>query len=147
MKLFVEWKIAKGENSGIIYRANEDNDYDFQSGPEYQLIDDIGYPEKLEDWQRCGADYDMHPPMVNASKPAGEWNTTVIKVVGDHAQYWLNGKKTADFRFWTDDWNKKKAASKWKDDADYGMMKTGYVCLQDHGGGIWFKTIKIKEIR
>lgn len=145
-ELYVVWKIEKAENSGIIYRANEDHDYSFQSGPEYQLIDDVGYPEKIEDYQKSGADYGMYAPMVNAAKPAGEWNTTVIKMTGNHGEYWLNGKKTVDYVIGSDDWEERKEHSKWKDEADYDAMKTGYICLQDHGGGVWFKEIKIKDL-
>ena len=32
------------------------------TGPEYQLIDDKGFAEPLEDWQRCGVDYAMYLP-------------------------------------------------------------------------------------
>jgi len=35
-----EWKIAPTDNSGIIYRATEEFDQAYLSGPEYQVIDD-----------------------------------------------------------------------------------------------------------
>lgn len=58
-----EWKIDKGSNSGVLYHVVEDPKYDaaYLTGPEYQIIDDIGWvPDKLEDWQKTGAAYAMH---------------------------------------------------------------------------------------
>ena len=53
---------------------------------------------------------------------------------------------TACFEAWTTDWNERKANGKWKDAPGYGMAKTGFICLQDHGSEAWFKNIKIKKL-
>jgi hypothetical protein len=145
-ELQIDWKVAKGANSGILYHVLETHNASYETGPEYQLIDDLGYEEKLEDWQKSGADYAMHPPVKITSKPAGEYNHTVIVVNGNHVEHWLNGEKVADFYAWTPDWEKRKKEGKWKDYPDYGMAKTGHIALQDHGGGIWFKNIKIRKL-
>ncbi len=39
-ELELEWKIGKGGNSGIFYRATREYDHIYWSGPEYQLLDD-----------------------------------------------------------------------------------------------------------
>jgi hypothetical protein len=145
-ELTVDWKVGKGANSGIIYRSVEGNGASYETGPEYQLIDDNGYGEKLEDWQKSGSDYAMHPPLKVTAKPVGEYNHTKIIVKGAHAEHWLNGEKVVSFDFWTPEWNELKAKSKWKDAKDYGMAKKGHIALQDHGGGIWFKNIKIRKL-
>jgi len=145
-ELEFDWKVAKGANSGLVYRANEAHPAAYESGPEYQLIDDIGYPDKLQDWQKSGANYDMNAPSQLVSKPAGEYNHSKIVAKGAHVEHWLNGVKVVDTEFWTDAWKKRKTESKWKDEADYGMVKSGHICLQDHGGGIWFKNIKVRKI-
>ncbi len=145
-ELAVDWKIDPKSNSGVIYRANENHDHSYESGPEYQLIDDKGYPGKVEDNQRSGSDYAMHAASSLVTKPVGEYNHTVIKVKGAHVEHYLNGVKVVEFDYWTDDWKKLKDASKWKDKPEYGMLKAGHVCLQDHGGGVWFKNIKIRKI-
>ncbi len=142
--LELDWKIDKSANSGIIYRADENHDAPYESGPEYQLIDDAGYPEKLEDWQKSGADYAMHPPLKLVSKPTGQYNHTRIVVNGAHVEHWLNGQKVVEFEFWTPEWQKLKSEGKWKDEAGYGMVKKGHIDLQDHGGGVWFKNIRLK---
>ncbi|MDF2190829.1 DUF1080 domain-containing protein [Paraflavitalea sp. CAU 1676] len=145
-ELAFDWKIDKGFNSGVIYRVEEGNRATYETGPEYQLIDDEGYPDKLEDWQKSGSDYAMHPPTAIAAKPAGEYNQTRIVVKGAHVEHWLNGKKVVEFDLWTPEWEALKAKSKWKDAKLYGMIKKGHIALQDHGGGIWFKNIKIRPL-
>jgi hypothetical protein len=143
------WKVAKGSNSGVMYHVVENPRYHatYETGPEYQLIDDAGYPDKLEEWQKAGADYAMHLP--NNQKqlmPIGKWNTSKIIFNSGHVEHWLNGKKILEFQAWTDDWNNKKAEGKWKDYPDYGMAKTGHISLQDHGHKTYFKNIRIREL-
>lgn len=145
-ELELDWKLAPQGNSGIIYLVTEDYPASYQSGPEYQLIDDVHFPEKLEDWQKSGANYAMDPPSEIASKPAGEWNHTRIVVNRGHVEHWLNGKKVVDYQLWTEDWKRKKAVGKWKDAPGYGQAKKGYIALQDHGSEAWFKNVRIKEL-
>lgn len=146
-ELSIDWKIAPKKNSGIIYRSTEENGASYESGPEYQLIDDIGYPDKLSDKQLSGANYDMHAPLVKVSKPAGEYNTTKIIVNNAHVEHWLNGSKVAEYELWTPEWQAIKAQSKWRDVKPYGMSKAGHIALQDHGGGVIFKNVKIRKLK
>jgi len=145
-ELQIDWKIAPKENSGIIYMVTEENAASYESGPEYQLIDDIGYPDKLHDKQLTGANYDMNAPSAKVIKPAGEYNHTKIVVNKGHVEHWLNGTKVVDYQLWTPEWEKLKAISKWKDVKTYGMSKQGHIALQDHGGGVYFKNIKLKQL-
>jgi hypothetical protein len=142
----VDWKIEKGSNSGLLYHVLETRKEAYETGPEYQMIDDLGYNGKLENWQKSGADYAMHPPSAPMSKPAGEYNHTLLVVEGSHTTHWLNGKIVADFYAWTPEWDKLKADGKWKDYPDYGISKTGLIDLQNHGGGIWIKNVKIRKL-
>jgi hypothetical protein len=139
--------VDKTSNSGLLYHVLETKKGAYETGPEYQLIDDRGYTEKLEDWQKSGADYAMHPPLQLASKASGQYNHTRLLVNGAHVEHWLNGVKVADFTAWTPEWKKLKSSGKWKDYPDYGNAKSGLIDLQDHGGGIWFKNIKIRKIK
>jgi hypothetical protein len=145
-ELSLEWKISKAGNSGIMYHVTEAYDAPYLSGPEYQLIDDEGFPEKLEDWQKTAADYAMYPTTSRPTKPVGEYNVTRIVVNGSHREHWLNGVKVLEFEAWTDDWIIRKNTGKWKDAPVYGMLKSGYIALQDHGSEIWFRNIKIKKL-
>ncbi len=145
-KLVFDWKISKGGNSGLLYLVTEQYPSSHQTGPEYQLIDDIGYPGKLENWQKAGANYAMNPPELDATLPAGKWNHTVIIVNRGHVEHWLNGKRVVTCEMWTEAWNKAKAEGKWKDYPGYGISKKGHIALQDHGGETWFKNIKIQVL-
>ncbi|WP_143308083.1 3-keto-disaccharide hydrolase [Chitinophaga vietnamensis] len=146
-ELYVDWRLAPQGNSGILYMVTEQYDAPYLSGPEYQLIDDKGFPEKLEDWQKTGANYAMNPPLVAASNPIGEWNHTRIIVNKGHVEHWLNDKKVVEYELWTDEWKKHKAEGKWKDAKGYGMSKKGHIVLQDHGSEAWFVNIKLKELK
>lgn len=145
-ELSIDWKIASGGNSGIMYHVTEEYDAAYLSGPEYQLIDDEGFPEKLEDWQKTAADYAMYNVTSRPTKPVGQYNNSKIVFNKGHVEHWLNGVKVLEFEAWSDDWHKRKAAGKWKEEKGYGMSKTGHICLQDHGSEIWFKNIKIKPL-
>ena len=145
-ELQLDWKLAPKGNSGIIYLASEEFDAAYLSGPEYQLIDDENFPEKLEGWQKTGANYAMGSPLVAAANPVGEWNHTKIIVNKGHVEHWLNGQKTAEYEIGSADWKKAKATGKWKDAKGYGETKKGHIDLQDHGSEAWFRNIKIKEL-
>jgi hypothetical protein len=144
--LSIDWKISPRGNSGIIYLVKEDYQAAYMSGPEYQVIDDKNFPEKLEDWQKVAANYAMDPAPLAEPNPAGEWNHTRIVVNKGHVEHWLNGKKVVEYELWTDEWKAKKMNGKWKDAPGYGLSKKGHIALQDHGSEAWFKNIKIKEL-
>jgi hypothetical protein len=145
-ELSVDWKISKKGNSGIMYHVTEEYNAAYLTGPEYQLIDDEGFPEKLEEWQKTGADYAMYTTTSRPVNPVGEYNNSKIVFNKGHVEHWLNGVKVVEFEAWSDDWNHRKATGKWKDAKAYGMAKTGFICLQDHGSETWFKNIKIKPL-
>lgn len=150
-ELSIDWKISPQGNSGILYHVTEDNDQTYESGPEYQLIDNKGFPEKIEEYQKTAANYAMQAPSVDATKEPGQWNHTIIIVNKGHVEHWLNGKKIVEYEMWSDTWKQQKAAGKWKDVAAYGAAKTGHIALQaSHSGventGICFRNIKIKVL-
>lgn len=146
-ELAFEWKIAPTDNSGVIYRATEEFDQPYLSGPEYQVIDDKGYPDKLTPTQTSGSNYDMHAaPDDKPINPPGEWNTGRIVVKGNHAEHWLNGTKVVEYEFNSPEWKKLKDGSKWKDAKGYGASSKGHIDLQDHGGEVWYRNIMIKTL-
>lgn len=144
--LVLEWKISPGGNSGVFFNVVEDpKKYPtvYATGPEYQLVDDVGFPEKLEDWQKSAANYGMHPASRSVLKPVGQYNLTRIRVNKGHVEHWLNGVKVVDYQLWTPEWENKVKTGKWKDFPGYGRAKRGRIGLQDHGNQIWFRNIKI----
>jgi len=147
-ELSLEWKIAPQSNSGIFYHVNEKiGTAIYESGPEYQLIDDKGWPDKLRDDQYSGANYGMHAPKNAVVKDVNDWNQARIIVDGAHVQHYLNGVKVVDYQLWDNDWKLLKEKGKWKDYPYYGMARKGQIGLQDHGGLAQFRNMKIKVIK
>src|SRR5689334_8546807 len=73
-ELTLEWNIAAGGNSGIFYRASEDDSEIYWSAPEMQVLDDAKHPDGQSRLTAAGADYDIYPSPAGVVKPAGEWN-------------------------------------------------------------------------
>lgn len=142
-----EWKISAQGNSGVMYKVTEEFDEPYLSGPEYQLLDDVGYPGKIEEWQKTAANYGMHTAPEAKPKLVGEWNTSKIVADGNHVEHWLNGTKVVEYELGSEEWKKIKSTSKWNEAAGYGAAKKGHIALQDHGGEVWFRDIRITEIR
>lgn len=144
-----DWKISEGGNSGVFYHVVEDPKYKapYYTGPEYQVIDQIGFAQPLEKWQSVGADYAMtEPDFEGVVKPAGEWNSSKIVFSTKGSTYWLNGKKTVEFVPYSEEWLANRNSGKWNDFPDYCIAKKGLIALQDHGDAVWFKNIKIRSL-
>jgi hypothetical protein len=148
-ELSLEWNLSNKGNSGIFYHVLEGPQYHaaYETGPEYQLIDDAGWPDKLEAWQQTGADYAMTPPVKDKNlKPTGEWNQSRIIYNNGHVEYWLNGEKVVEFQAYSPQWNELKMAGKWKDFPGYAISKKGHLGLQNHGSGVKFRNIKVRKL-
>lgn len=145
-ELRFEWKISKGGNSGVIYRSRDKREACWQTGPEYQVLDDASYPETLQDGTSAGACYAVYPVTKEASKPAGEWNEARIVIKGKHVDHYLNGVKTCSYDFGSADFRKRVAASKFAEYPDFGTYKTGYIVLQNHGNEVEYRDIRIRKL-
>lgn len=147
--LSLEYKMDTAANSGVIFQIREDTvyKYPYETGPEYQIIDEANWPGKLEDWQTAGANYAMYPPKVKPVKPVGEWNHAFIVVNGNHVWHFLNGELTAEYEKYSDEWKKLRESGKWANYPDYGKYDEGRISLQNHGTRVWFRNIKIKELQ
>jgi hypothetical protein len=149
-----EWKLGAHGNSGVMYHVVESPEYNaaYETGPEYQLIEDDdfrdenGDPYPLEEWQKTAADYAMYLPNDQKQVNLRDWNSSEIVFTPEKAEYWLNGKKVLEFVPWSEDWYERRNSGKWDEYPDYGLAKTGKLCLQDHGSKVWFRNIKIKEL-
>ena len=140
--------MEKGTNSGIIYQVKEDSKYKFpyETGPEFQLIDQANWPDSLKDWQICGANYAMYPPKSLPTKPFGEWNQLMLVVNGNHVTQIINGVIVVEFDKYTPEWKKLLESGKWAAFPDWGKFDEGNVSLQNHGTQIWFRNIKMKRL-
>jgi len=146
--LSLEYKLTKAANSGIMYQVKEDTIYKFpyETGPEFQVIDHEGWPDKLEDWQINGANYAMYPPKAKPYKPVGEWNHAMLVVNGNKVTQILNGQIVVEYEKYSDEWNKLRNSGKWANFPDWGKFDEGHIALQNHGTKVWYRNIKLKEL-
>lgn len=145
-ELAFDWKIDTAQNSGVMFRVTEEYEVPYATGPEYQVIDEAGYPSPLKDTQMAAANYDMHPAANKTVHAPGQWNSARLVVNGSHVEHWLNGSKVVEYELWSPEWKNMVANCKWKDFPGYGQAKKGHIDLQDHGGEVWFRNVMIKPL-
>jgi hypothetical protein len=145
--LKLEWKIAEGGNSGIIFGVHEDPSFDqtYLTGIEMQILDDAKAEDNKLATHRAGALYDMKAPS-SPAKPAGEWNKVEIKKSNGHITFWLNGKKVIETQIGGPEWQDMLNKSKFKTWKGFAAYPKGHIALQDHGAVVSFRNITIKEL-
>jgi hypothetical protein len=142
-ELRLDWKIAPGGNSGIMYRVNEHADMAPVNGPEYQLLDDANAPDGRNPLTTAGSCYALYKPSQKVVKPANEWNTARIVCKGNHVEHWLNGVKIVEYELGSADWNQRVKNSKFADWQGFATYRKGHIVFQDHGFVVAFRNIRI----
>jgi len=145
-ELDFDWKIAPGGNSGVLYRVSEASGAPFDSGPEYQILDNRGEINGRNPLTAAASCYAVYAVTADASKPAGEWNAARIVVRGNHVEHWLNGVKVVDYELGSDDWKNRVGASKFTYMPLYGQMPWGHIDLQDHGAAVEYRHMAIERL-
>jgi cytochrome c len=148
-ELSIEWKIAPCGNSGIIFNVVEAPEYQYvwQTGPEMQVLDNACHPDAKIEKHRAGNLYDLIASPTESVKPATEWNVAKIISNKGNLELWLNGVLQVKTTMFTPEWETMIKGSKFKDMPGFGKSKKGKISLQDHGDLVWYRSIKIKEIK
>jgi len=160
-ELQLDYRISEGGNSGLMFHVTEDSEKPWHSGPEVQIIDNA----KGKDPQHAGWLYQLYQPLnanwarqieqaaglnppevVDATRPAGEWNHLDVRVAPGGGVVCLNGVKYYDFRLGTPEWDELVAKSKFATFPRFGKAGKGHLCLQDHGDEVAFRSIKVREL-
>ena len=123
-KLHVEYRVGKDSNSGIGLRGRY----------EVQILEDYGKPPGKHS---NGALYSRVAPAVNASKPAGEWQTYDIRLVGRQVTVVLNDQKIIDKQ-------EIEGLTAIAGNADEG--KPGPIILQGDHGPVEFRNIVLTPL-
>ncbi|MBQ8438188.1 MAG: DUF1080 domain-containing protein [Alistipes sp.] len=161
-ELELEWKVAKGSNSGIFILAQEvkkeDGTYEpiYISSPECQVLDNENHPDARlgKDGNRMSSSlYDMIPAKPQNSKPHGEWNKVKILCYKGTVVHYQNDEPVVEYHLWTPQWTEMLQASKFSEEkwpVAFNLLNNcggenheGYIGLQDHGDDVWFRNIKV----
>lgn len=150
--LKVDFKITEGANSGIKYFVDPDMNKGEGSaiGCEFQILDDLRHPDAklgVNGNRTLGSLYDLIPAPTDKPFDIQAWNTAMVVVQGHHVEHWLNGVKLLEYERGNQMWDAFVDYSKYKNWPDFGNRTQGNILLQDHGDEVWFKNIKILELR
>jgi cytochrome c len=144
--LVLEWKASPGGNSGIFYRVDDSKGAPYDSGPEYQILDNARHGDGRSPLTSAGSVYALYGADQKLARPAGEWNLSRIRVQGSTVQHWLNGFLIKEYELGSADWKAEVAKSKFRGNPRFGASPRGKIVLQDHGQRISFRSIKIKSL-
>jgi len=142
-----EWRLAPGANGGLKYNLPDPKK---GLGCEYQLLDEDKHADAKANagTRTTGGLYDVLPPATDRKlHPPGEWNQSRIVVKGNHVEHWLNGAKTVEFEFGSEELKKAIEKSKFKNAPGWGVKTKSPILLQDHGDELSFRNLKIRTPR
>jgi hypothetical protein len=142
-----QWKLAAKGNSGVKYLVQKFDEWTNAAGRqararglEYQIYDDSAAGEGAGDpAKQCGALYGIRAATAQAARPLGEFNESRIVVRRARVEHWLNGVKIVDFS--TTDPAVRVVLARYAARAE--AVPEGYLSLQNHGGLVWFRDLKV----
>jgi hypothetical protein len=144
--LELEWKVAPGGNSGVMYDVSESEKETYFTGPEMQVLDDDLHADGKNPKTSAGALYALVAPVGKTLKPVGEFNRARIVKRGNHVEHWLNGKKVVEYELGSPELAKLIADSKFKDMPRFAKEGQGHIALQHHGQEVWYRNIRIRAL-
>ena len=128
--LDLEFKFNAKGNSGVFMHVGDLKDH-VKSGFEVQILDTYG--KKNVGNHDCGGVIGAAAPSKNMVKPAGQWNRYIITLKDQQLQVILNGEQIIDLNI---------SKSEIKD-----RPTKGYISFQDEAKRIWYRNVRIKELK
>jgi hypothetical protein len=144
--LALEWRVAYGGNSGILYGVSEVMPHTWQSGPEMQLLDDAHHADGQTPETTAGALYGMMAPWCKVVQPPGGFNTARLVVHGSQVEHWLNEALVLAYDLNSATFAAAVARSKFKDLPGFARAACGHIALQHHGDVVWFRHLCIRHL-
>ncbi len=149
--LTLEWKVAKGGNSGVFVNVQEDSSFaaTFATGLEMQLLDNE-YAEHRHQidsahWAGC-----LYAVTCNGEaskpKPFNTWNKSRIVQKDGKVSFWLNDMLTFEDNVQSEAFQEGIKRSGMKAYASFGKYAAGRIALQNHTDSVAFRNIKIKRL-
>lgn len=147
-EFYIDWKIPPGADSGIYLRG----------APQVQIWDPwdarvgAGKPDPTTpvEWVTqysngrnlgSGGLWNnrrwRNAPLVLADRKPGEWNTFLIRMVGDKVSIWLNDKLVVDRVALENYWDKTGTVP---------LVRADQIELQHHGSELFFRNMYIREL-
>ena len=147
-EFYCDWKIPPGADSGIYLRGT----------PQVQIWDPwdprvkpgADPPANAEEWVKQYANGRnlgsgglwnnkrwRNAPTTLADRKPGEWNTFLIRMVGDKVTIWLNGKLIV---------NRVALENYWDKTGTVPLVRADQIELQHHGSELFFKNLYIREL-
>jgi hypothetical protein len=144
--LDLEWRLARGGNSGILYRVAELLPHTWQSGPEMQLLDDAHHPDGQTPETTAGALYGILAPQRHVGCPSGRFHTARLVVCNSQVEHWLNDELVVTYDLHSTAFMTGVARSKFKDLPGFARAARGHIVLQHHGDVVWFRHLRIRPL-
>ena len=139
-ELEFEWKVAGKCDSGVLYRADEDQ---ISLGVEYQII--VGVKTRVPTGSLC---HIVHPKGKQPQLHPEQWNKSRIIADGKKIQHWLNGNLLLSTVVGNETWKKAVSSGYHKKNPNIGTSPSGRIAFlgRPRNGPISFRNIMIKRL-
>jgi hypothetical protein len=145
-ELTLEWRVARGGNSGILSRVIEALPRAWQSGLDMQLLDDAHHPDGQTAETSAGALYGLIAPRRTVLQPIGSFNTARVVVRASHVEQWLNGVLVVAYTLQSPALAALVAQSKFQALSGFGQAAYGHIALQHHGDPVRFRHLRLRPL-